>query len=96
MPTIRQQIIECLEQGPRTARDLSGQVGVTEKDVVAHLAHIDLSLAGKGRKLYIEPASCQACGFAFISKKRYNRPSRCPRCRSERTSAPVFQIRPRQ
>jgi len=93
MPTIRQQIIDCLEQGPRSARDLSGQVGIAEKEVVAHLAHIDRSLAGKGRKLDIAPAGCQVCGFAFTSKKRYNRPSRCPRCRSERTAAPVFQIR---
>ncbi|MFH1982344.1 MAG: transcriptional regulator [Pseudomonadota bacterium] len=95
MPTIRQQIMAWLECGPHSARDLSGRVGIAEKEVPLHLAHIDRSLAGKGRKLDIISAGCQACGFAFTSKKRYNRPSRCPRCRSERTTEPVFQIRPR-
>ena len=93
MPTIRQRLIDCLASGPHSARELSGKVGISEKDVVAHLAHIDRSLAGKGRKLDITPASCQVCGFAFTSKRRYSRPSRCPKCRSERTAAPVFQIR---
>ena len=93
MPTIRQRLIDCLYGGPYTARDLSGKVGIAEKEVVSHLSHIDRTLAGKGRKLDIIPACCQVCGFTFDSKKRYSRPSRCPKCRSERTTAPVFQIR---
>ncbi len=92
MPTVREKLIAILESGPHTARELSGQMGITEKDVVDHMPHIDRSLAAKGRRLVITPAACRSCGFTFTSKRRYNRPSRCPQCRSERTDSPVFSV----
>jgi predicted Zn-ribbon and HTH transcriptional regulator len=44
MPTTRQQMILLLSEGNCTARDLSQTLGVREKEVYAHLAHIARSV----------------------------------------------------
>ena len=41
MATLRQHITTLLEEAPLTALDLSKPVGVPEKDIYRHLAHID-------------------------------------------------------
>jgi transcriptional regulator len=90
--TIRELLREALLAGPATARDLSGLVGVREKDVAEHLAHLSLSLARRGERLEVTPASCIACGFAFRSRERLSRPGACPRCRSTRIDPPLFRV----
>lgn len=75
-----------------TARELSAKVGMTEKAVLEHLAHLERSLKAKGESLEIEPAVCLGCGLRFEDRKRLARPSRCPSCRSERIAAPRFRI----
>lgn len=88
--THRQQIMQHLREGPSTVRDLATLVGVRIRQIVEDLEHIRRSL--RGQKLKVQPAECTACGMAFTSRKRLTAPSRCPRCRSERTSEPVFWI----
>jgi predicted Zn-ribbon and HTH transcriptional regulator len=90
--TIRAALREALRAGPRTARELSGAVGVPEKQVAAHLEHLARSLKASGERLRVEPARCQDCGFTFRKRDRLSRPSRCPVCRSERLDAPRFAI----
>jgi hypothetical protein len=90
--TIRQQLREVLLGEAVTARDLSGLVGVREKDVAKHLTHLSRSLARRGERLEVTPASCIACGFGFRSRERLSRPGACPRCRSTRIDPPVFRI----
>lgn len=92
MGTIRQRIIALLRQEAMTAQDLSRSVGVAEKDVYRHLAHIEKSMAGQGRKLELAPCTCLACGFTFSERRRLTRPGRCPRCRQSRIDHPVFRI----
>jgi len=41
------------------------------------------------------PPTCKTCGYVFKDLDRPKRPSRCPRCRSERISSPLFIIQPR-
>ncbi len=90
--TIREQLREVLLGGAVTARDLSGVVGVREKDAAEHLTHLSRSLARRGERLEVTPASCIACGFGFRSRERLSRPgSCCPRCRSTRIDPPVFR-----
>ncbi len=51
--TIRQKIINYLEQGPMTVRDLSQSVGIMEKNVIHHLDFIDKTVrAQKKRSTY--------------------------------------------
>jgi predicted Zn-ribbon and HTH transcriptional regulator len=90
--TVRTALRQALRAGPRTARELSGAVGVPEKQVAAHLEHLARSLKAAGERLRVEPARCQDCGFTFRKRDRLSRPSRCPVCRSERLDAPRFAV----
>ena len=92
MATLRQQITTLLEGASLSALDISKVVGVSEKEVYRHLAHIAKSVAGRGRRLTFTPCTCQACGFTFKTRQRLTRPSRCPRCRQTRIDHPVFRV----
>jgi hypothetical protein len=93
--TLRETLRRTLrEGGPATARDLSRAAGIREKDVAQHLAHLARSLAHRGERLVVEPATCLACGYAFRDRTRLTRPGACPSCRSTRIDPPVFRIAP--
>lgn len=93
MATIRQQIIDMLQQGVYDARELSQALGIREKMVYEHMPHIGRSVVSQGKTLEIVPSNCTVCGFTFKDRKRPSRPSRCPKCRSERIESPKFTIR---
>jgi predicted Zn-ribbon and HTH transcriptional regulator len=93
--TVRQALRRELEAGPASARDLSVRVRISEREVLAHLPHLERSLAHDGMQLAIEPAECLACGYRFAERARHSTPSRCPECRSERIAPPLFQSQPR-
>jgi predicted Zn-ribbon and HTH transcriptional regulator len=90
--TLRDALRRALRAGPATAKDLSAEVGLREKDVAEHLAHLARSLEHRGERLVVEPASCVACGYAFQDRARLTRPGACPACRSTRIDPPVFRI----
>jgi predicted Zn-ribbon and HTH transcriptional regulator len=90
--TLRQSILDCLEEGPATARELSALVRIREKDVGPHLEHLGKSLRRSGKQLVIEPAECLQCGFRFEKRRRFTKPSACPRCRCQRIDPPVFRL----
>jgi predicted Zn-ribbon and HTH transcriptional regulator len=92
--TLRQSILQCLEEGPLTARELSALVRIREKDVAPHLEHLEKSLRRSGKRLVVEPAECLQCGFRFEGRRRFTRPSACPRCRQQRIEPPVFRLAP--
>ena len=92
MQTVRQQIIELLTENELDARELSRELGIQEKEVYEHLNHIARSLAAKGSKINIRPSECLKCGFVFEDRKRFTRPSRCPRCRESHLINPSYKI----
>lgn len=92
--TVREAIRAALRAGAATARDLSAEVGIREKDVAEHLAHLARSLPHRGERLVVEPATCIACGYAFRTRERLSRPGACPRCRSTRIDPPSFRVEP--
>ena len=92
--TIPSLLRSVIEAGPKTARELSTEVKISEKDVVAHLEHLERSLREEGARLIIEPAACLGCGFVFRKRERLGRPSRCPVCRGERLSSAKFSVEP--
>ena len=93
--TVRQQIVQVLTGARCSARDLAHRLGIPERQVEEHLAHIVKSVAGaRERRFYIESARCQDCGFVFRGRTRLTRPSRCPKCRSEAILEPRFGIDP--
>ena len=92
MQTIRQKMIDILSFREMDARQLSGQVGIQEKEVIEHLSHIARSLVIKGKKLTIRPAECLICGYVFKKRQRFTRPGRCPRCKKSHLQSPGFYI----
>jgi transcriptional regulator len=88
--TIRQQIIHLLHTKPMTAAGLARETGSTEKAIEGHLPHVAKSVGGDFK---IIPSECQECGFTFSKRDRSTRPTKCPKCRSEYISEPLFFIK---
>lgn len=88
--TRRQELIQHLEAGPTTVRDLADLMHLRVRDVVDDLEHIRRSLGD--HRVCVEPAVCLKCDFAFDNRRRLTRPSRCPMCRAERITWPVLRI----
>jgi transcriptional regulator len=92
--TVRAALEAALRAAPEaglTARELSAAVGISEKDVAGHLAHLQKSLQAAGEHLEVLPAECLACGFVFRDRKRLTRPGACPQCRATRVDPPAFR-----
>lgn len=90
--TPRAALRAALEGPALTARELSSRTSLSEKEVVAHLEHLEKSVRREGQRLLIEPAKCLACGFAFEKRARFSTPGSCPECRSERITPPAFRV----
>ena len=91
--TIRRQIADLLAGEPLSAREISTLVGIPEKMVYGHLEHLRRTLHPLGRRLQIVPAGCRKCGFVFAKRERLQGPGRCPACRQQSISEPLFAIR---
>jgi predicted Zn-ribbon and HTH transcriptional regulator len=92
----RQDILDSLRGSWLSAHQLSQAVGIREREVYEHLEHIRLSLArGKDETFLVQPARCLACGFAFRKRARLTAPSRCPVCRGEHISDPLYRVEAR-
>jgi len=76
------QIARALGLNPRETRT-----------VYEDLEHLARSLRNSPVRLYMVPPYCRSCGYVFKDLKRLRKPSRCPRCRSERIAPPRFTIR---
>ena len=92
MRTIRQELINLLSQYELDARELSQELGIREKEVYDHLAHVARSVKAEKKKLIVHPSRCLQCGFVFKDRKRLTRPSRCPKCRRSHLLNPRYQI----
>lgn len=94
--TIRRQIEELLATDVLGARDISAAIGIAEKEVYGHLEHLRRSLHREGGKLRVTPAECRKCGYVFVKRQRLTRPSRCPVCRGESVTEPLFALEVRE
>jgi transcriptional regulator len=93
MATNPQRLREALTgASPRTVKDLSGELSLSERDVAQALEKLARSLARGPLELRVEPPRCIACGFEFSDRSRAARPSRCPECRAERIQPARFWI----
>jgi predicted Zn-ribbon and HTH transcriptional regulator len=93
MPTNPQRLREALTGAPpRSVKELSQQLSLSERDVASALEKLGRSLERGPASLSREAPRCLACGFEFSERTRIARPSRCPECRSERIQPPRFWI----
>jgi predicted Zn-ribbon and HTH transcriptional regulator len=90
--TVRRRILSLLSGRPLTARQISAEVGIPEKEAYEHLPHIKRTVARLGGRLAVTPAECRQCGYLFRKRERPNRPGRCPVCRGESISEPLFAV----
>ena len=87
--TTRQRIAAALRDAPATASDLAAEFAIPTPQVYDHVEHVARS-ANEG-ELLVAPPECRDCGFDGFDDP-VNAPSRCPECRSENLSEPVFTI----
>jgi predicted Zn-ribbon and HTH transcriptional regulator len=90
--TTRQQMIVLLSENDMSARDLSQAIGIREKEVYEHLPHIARSLEAHRKKVIIRPSTCLTCGYVFKDRRRFTRPSRCPRCKKSHLQEPLYRV----
>jgi hypothetical protein len=92
--TVREALLRHIRKGPRTAHELSGLVGIPEKQVADHLAHVARSLRRTPERLRVEPAQCLDYGFVFRKRARLDRLSAYPICRGQHLEPPRFAVEP--
>ncbi|MFP4039127.1 MAG: transcriptional regulator [Desulfosudaceae bacterium] len=90
MGTVRENIVKTLQGQALTTREISGAIGISEKEVASHLSHIHRSLSSRGQKLVVRPSRCLECDYIFKQHQRFKKPGRCPLCKSERLAPPRF------
>ncbi len=90
--TVRRKIVSLLSDHPLSAKRISALAGIPEKDVYAHLPHVQKTVGHLGGRLVVSPAECNGCGFVFRKRERPTRPGRCPVCRGESISEPLFSL----
>jgi predicted Zn-ribbon and HTH transcriptional regulator len=90
LPKALQAALSCAE--PKPLEQLSVELGVSEKAIPDALEKLSRSLRASGQRLHQVAAVCLECGFDFGERTRMTKPSRCPRCRSERISPARFWI----
>jgi len=90
--TVRHVILLALEAGPRSAREISAEVSISEREVYDHLEHVRKTVAKSNRLLVVAPAECRKCGFVFEKRERLKKPGKCPVCRGESIADPLFSV----
>lgn len=90
--TVRHAIMALLAGEAVSALDISREVRIPEREVYGHLEHIQRTLRATGLRLQVVAAVCGECGFVFLKRARLTKPGKCPVCRSEHISAPLFFI----
>ncbi len=90
--TARREMLEALGEGPRSAKELSAEVRLPERDVYEHLEHLRRSVSTSGQRFVVTPAECKKCGFVFSKRERLKKPGKCPVCRGESIHEPLFSI----
>ncbi len=81
--TRREQISMMLQEHPWSVEQLARFFEVPIKMVVDDLHHVEKSMKASHRFQH-HPPICQACDFTFVGRDKFHRPSRCPKCKSER------------
>ncbi len=90
--TTRQRIMELLERERLGPTDLAARLDLPLKEVSEHLNHVRRSVRPP-RRLLVEPASCEKCGFVFKDRRKMGPPGRCPKCKSESIQEMTYRIR---
>lgn len=89
--TTRERIADQLRDQTATPSGLAAEFGITAERALRHVRHIAKSLQSTVEGVDVAPPTCQDCGFDGFDEPA-NLPSRCPSCKSEAVTEPVFRI----
>ena len=92
MGTIRQNIVNLLQENPMDLFQLALALGLSEKETMLHLPHVARSIAARRGRFRMQPATCRDCGYEFKDRRRISPPGRCPRCRKNRIDGPWYEV----
>ena len=99
--TIREKIIQALRKSnrPLTVDDLIMILELNpsmKNQLYNHIMHAAKSLRAKTRgreEIVMIPPRCIKCGYIFTKLRKAKKPSKCPKCKSERIEPPSFIIK---
>ena len=83
-------LIELLSKQAMTLRELAEWFHADTKELLLDLERVSQSV--KPGKLIMDPSVCRNCGYVFKDREKRRRPSKCPECKGEKVSEPVFSI----
>jgi len=89
--TTRERMTERLRETPLPAGTLAREFEIQTSDALDHVQHIARSLDSTDEQLLVAPPECEECGFDGFDDL-INRPSRCPECKAESVTEPVFRV----
>lgn len=100
METLRERIKKLLIETdfPLSVDEIAFNLGLDPKNkniVYEHLKHIAKTIKRESRgelMLYMIPPKCRNCGYIFKSLSKPKKPSKCPKCYSQRIDSPKFII----
>lgn len=98
--TIREKIMNLLleSENPLSITEIAHYLDIPLKDkkiIYDALTHIAKTIRRKTHhnyQLVMIPPICKNCGYVFKELDKPKKPSKCPRCRSERIIEPRFKI----
>ncbi|MCX7856458.1 MAG: ArsR family transcriptional regulator [Deltaproteobacteria bacterium] len=93
--TKRQEILELLQDGPLSVKEISRILRITEVETLSHLDHIKKTLSRSNYILDVIPALCKNCGFIFKKRERLKKPGKCPMCKSTFVAPQIFTLKKR-
>lgn len=97
--TTREKLIEIFLNNPGvefTLSDLLSLLALSEKDAkrllgdINHIAKTVRRMTENSAYIAMRPPMCRDCGYIFKDLDTARKPSRCPRCKSERITQPSF------
>jgi len=99
--TLRERIMKLLMETkhPLSAKDIIYELGLnpstSEREIYQHIQHIAKSIrrrSGGKYAVFMIPPQCRSCGYVFKDLDKPKKPSKCPKCRSQRIEPPRFKI----
>lgn len=99
--TTREKLIEIFLSNPGvefSLQDLLRLLSLREKDSkrllndINHIAKTIRRMTNNSAYLAMRPPKCLNCGYTFSNLESAKRPSRCPKCKSERITEPTFVL----
>ena len=93
MKTRRGRLKELLQtrESGYTLKEIQDIMEAKRQALLMDLRHLQMSLRHTSATLLMVPPECRACGFTF-RVEHPKAPSRCPRCKSDKVTDPVFRV----